>query len=103
VIEIRLLERLAYRVPLAVTCKDGVTGSAVTDGLTASAWLESDPGTRFTARRSPLSGYLGFGSLPRQWQATHQVVPPGELPSWPAGPPTPVCVRVEDAQARYLP
>lgn len=100
---VRVLERHGYRVPLALTCRDGVTGAVVSQGLAASAWPRSSPSTRFEARRSPLSGTLGWGSLPAQWSTTHAVVPPGERVVWPAASPTAYCVLVRDLAGRYLP
>ncbi|GAB3866144.1 hypothetical protein GCM10028801_38010 [Nocardioides maradonensis] len=100
---VELVERIGYRAPLAIACTDGVTGAAVTDGLVASAWLRTDPAGRRTARRSPLSGLLGFGALPRTWAQTHVQLPAGTPVGWPAAPPTPVCVLVQDTAGRYLP
>jgi hypothetical protein len=100
---ITVIERVGYRAPLAVACTDGITGASVTDGLVASAWLRADPRDRRTATRSPLSGLLGFGSLPRMWSATHVQLPPGTPVTWPGGPGTPVCVLVQDTYGRYLP
>ncbi|MFL6107545.1 MAG: hypothetical protein ACJ716_05670 [Marmoricola sp.] len=99
----RIVERTGYRSPLAVSCRDGSTGAEVTDGLVASAWLRSDPRTRYTATRSPLSGVLGFGNLPRMWRASHATAGPGEPLTWPAVAPTAMCVLVQDLQERYLP
>lgn len=100
---VTLVERTGYRAPLAVACTDGVTGTPVTDGLTASAWLRTDPARRRSARRSPLSGLLGFGTLPRTWAQTHVQLPAGTPVTWPAAPPRPVCVLIHDAAGRYLP
>lgn len=101
--EVRVLDRLGYRLPLGVDCQDGVTGARVTDGLLATAWLREDPTTRFTAQRSPVSGLLGFADLPRMWRSTHVRVGPDEPIVWPAVPPTPCCLLVTDSLGRYLP
>ena len=101
---VTVIERLGYRAPLALACTDGVTGAAVTEGLVASAWLRVNPSDRRTARRSPLSGLLGFGALPRMWAETHtRQLPPDTPVTWPAAPATPVCVLVRDTVGRYLP
>ena len=60
----RLLERHSARAPLALECRDGVTGVPVTDGLRAVVWWRDEPAQRYSARRSPLSGMLGVGVLP---------------------------------------
>jgi hypothetical protein len=99
----RLLERNSYRAPLALACVDGVSGTVVSDGLTATVWRRDDPATRLTARRSPFSGLLGVESLPGMWLETHAVGPAGEPTSWPAAPPTPVSALVIDTRGRYLP
>jgi hypothetical protein len=99
----RLLERHSYRAPLALECVDGVTGTVVSDGLTATVWRRDDPDVELMARRSPFSGLLGVESLPGMWQQTHVVGPAGVPASWPAAPPTPVCALVIDTADRYLP
>lgn len=60
---IRVLERTTYRAPLAVICQDGVTEAVVSGDLTATAWLRDDPARAYPARRSPVSGMLGWGRL----------------------------------------
>lgn len=81
---VRVLERTVYRAPLAVLCRDGVTDAVVAGDLVATAWRRDRPARRYTARRSPVSGILGWGRLP-------------------APMPTDYCVRVEDKAGRYLP
>jgi hypothetical protein len=100
---VQVLERQAYRTPLAVLCQDGVTGATVLDGLVATAWRRSDPSQRFTARRSPVSGIYSFGFLPRQWANTHVRVAPGQPVIWPPSTPEAWCLLVEDNLGRYLP
>jgi hypothetical protein len=101
--EIRVIERLGYRSPLAVRCEDGVTGAPVGDGLVAEAWRRVEPDVRFTAKRSPVSSIHFFGSLPRQWESTHTRVRPGEPLTWPAPNLEPYCLLVRDLNGRYLP
>lgn len=101
--EVRVVERLGYRAPFAVQCEDGVTGAPVGDGLVAEVWRQVDPDVRFTARRSPVSTILGFGSLPRQWGSTHTRVRPGEPLTWPAPDVEAYCLLVRDPGGRYLP
>jgi len=100
---VQVLERQAYRTPLAVLCQDGVTQATVVDGLVVTAWRRSDPSQRFTARRSPISGIYSFGSLPRQWANTHVRVAPGQPVIWPPASPEAWCLLVEDTLGRYLP
>jgi hypothetical protein len=99
---IRLLERVAYRAPLAVRAVDGVTNVDVTDGLAATAWKLGEPATPHVAQRSQVSGILGFGRLPVPWSTTHAVVPAGSPATWPATTPASYLVRVEDMLGRYL-
>jgi hypothetical protein len=100
---VKVVERHGYRTPLAVLCRDGVTGITVADGLLATAWRRTEPARRFTAKRSPVSGIHSFGSLPRQWANTHRRVPPGQPITWPAVTTEAWCLVVADTFARYLP
>lgn len=99
---IRELERVGYRAPLALRCVDGVSGIEVADALLATAWRRSDPATSRTASRSPLSGLLGFGSLPGLWSAERARSDPGQPLTWPARTPVPYCARIVDTARRYL-
>lgn len=78
---IRVLERTTYRAPLAVICQDGVTEAVVSGDLIATAWPREDPTRSYPARRSPISGILGWGRLES-----------GEH-----------CVHVRDTAGRYAP
>lgn len=100
---VRVTERLGYRAPFAVRCEDGVSGAPVGDGLVAEVWRRVDPTARFTAKRSPASTLLFFGTLPRQWESTHTRVRPGEPLTWPATATEPYSLLVRDTLGRYLP
>ena len=100
--DVRELERVGYRAPLALRCVDGASGVEVTDALLATAWRRSDPETLRTASRSPLSGLLGFGSLPGLWSAAQTRSGPGQPLTWPALTPVPFCARIVDTARRYL-
>jgi hypothetical protein len=100
---VRVLERLRFRASLAVRCVDEPAGSEITEGLVCDAWPEGDPGARREARRSPLSGLLGFGDLPGQWVSSRRRELPGELGPWPAPAPARFVARVVDTRRRYLP
>lgn len=58
-----------------------MTEAVVAGDLVATAWRRDQPAQRYTARRSPVSGILGWGRLDG----------------------TDYCVRVEDRAGRYLP
>ena len=96
------LERVGYRAPLALRCVDGVSGVEVNDALLATAWRRADPATTRTASRSPLSGLLGFGSLPGLWAAERTRSGPGQPLTRPAPTTTPFCARIVDTARRYL-
>lgn len=96
------LERLGYRGVLSLDCRDAVSGTVVS-GLVAEAWPRTDPRARRTARRSPTSQLLGFGTLPDH-PLEQRVRAPGEGPlDWPAATSRPYRVLVTDPRRRYLP
>lgn len=98
------LERTGYRAPLALRCADQVGGGTVADGLGALARREGDTAPPVTATRSPVSGLLGFGSLPGQRAAEWTRSTGGAPLTWPApGAGTPFVVQVTDRDRRFLP
>jgi len=105
--EVRELERIGYRAPLGLRCRDGVTGQEIGDGLVATAWWQADPADTKDASPSPYSGLLGFGSLPGPAGAPDRLrvrAAAGAQLTWPAaGPPEPYLVRIVDRYRRYLP
>lgn len=100
---VKVLERQAYRTPLAVMCVDGVSGITVSDALVVTAWRQADQAGFYTARRSPLSGIHSFGNLPGLWSYSHRVLPAGGPGTWPAFTPEAWSVSVVDTASRYLP
>ena len=100
---VRVVERTGYRAPLAVICRDGVTHAVVADDLVATAWRQDRPAETYTARRSPVSGILGWGRLPGQWRASHAFAAPDAPLVFPAAAPTAYGVLVRDLAGRYLP
>lgn len=97
------LERNVYRAALAFSCRDGVTGRTVGDGLEAEVWTADRPAERYRARRSPVSGMLGIGDLPGLWLSLHRVVPAGTRPDWAGSPTQRFFAVITDRSARYLP
>ena len=98
-----IIETLAYRAPLAVLPVDDVTGAAVGDGITATAWPACAPALARAARPSPVSALLGFGALPGLWDQEHAAAPGDAEPVWPAPDPRPFALSVVDTLGRYLP
>ena len=98
------LERTGYRAPLVLRCVDQVGGGTVGDGLRALARRDGDTASPVAAARSPLSGLLGFGSLPGQRAAMWTRSTGGTPLRWPApGAGTPFVVRIADRDRRFLP
>jgi hypothetical protein len=98
-----VLEVTGYRAPLAVRGVDAVSGSEVADGLVAVAWPAGDPASARTARRSPVSVLLGFGTLPGLYAQEYATGDHDTEPVWPAPAPVPFVVTVADTAGRYLP
>lgn len=98
-----VLETTGYRAPLALHCTDSATGADVADGLVAIAWPQGDPASARTARRSPVSALLGFGTLPGLHSQEFAIAQAGAALSWPAPGPRPFVVTVTDTLGRYLP
>jgi hypothetical protein len=97
------LEITGYRAPLAVSCTDSATGTAVGDALQVTAWPAPDPGDVRTARRSPVSALLGFADLPGLRAYENAVAPGSGRLSWTPAPGRPFLVSVTDPMRRYLP
>jgi len=96
----RLLEVTTLRATLALQFLDPVLRTAVSDGLTATAWPVGDPNAAMVARHSPVSSTLGFANLPGllAYETGRSAAPPS-LP----GPLGQFVVRTVDDRRRFLP
>jgi hypothetical protein len=98
-----ILETLAYRAPLALQVVDAAGGADLADGLVATAWPAGDPSSARTARRSPFSSLLGFGTLPGLRRQEFTIAQGSASPTWPPPAPRSFVVTVIDSENRYLP
>lgn len=96
-----VLERIVRRAPLAVSAFDMATGSRISDGLrlTARPYLRGTP--VYEAQRAPMSGNLGFYSLPELRAYEHGRVSLEDI--CPDNAPPNYLVVIEDTKSRYLP
>lgn len=96
-----VLERVIRRAPFALLAYDITTGASVTAGLRLTARPYDRGHPVIDAQRAPLSGNLGFYSLPNLRHYEHgQAVIEDFCPD--NAPPN-YLLLLEDAQGRYLP